>query len=170
MYCNPKEYFRRVAELKYLELHVNHVLLVFYFFLDFFVFTYLKKSLRLFTVSIITKKMVSTGVKCGGMVSILIVLAAYFYKQQSEDILNDQLENILLGLERAEQQVGVESDKPKVAVGFGACQDVVTSATSLLYNLGAQAPETPEYVDDIVTQENFEKVFAYFFRHGAAAE
>ena len=111
------------------------------------------------------------GFKTGTFLSILVILAAYFYKRQTNDsdVLRNRLNNVLSGLLRAERQVALGSE-PKVAVGFGACLDVIGDAVDVLEKLGARSPDLPEHFNELESQEDLEKVFAYFFRHGAAAE
>ncbi|KAI0215573.1 putative ADP-dependent glucokinase [Lamellibrachia satsuma] len=113
--------------------------------------------------------MLQFGVKTGTFVSFLIILAAYFYKRQTGDVLRNRLNNVLHGLLRAESQVELGFE-PKVAVGFGACLDVIGDAVEVLDKLGARSPDFPEHFNELESLEDLEKVFAYFFRHGAAAE
>lgn len=113
--------------------------------------------------------MLQFGVKTGTFISSLVILAAYFYKRQTGDVLRNRLNNVLHGLLRAESQVELGFE-PKVAVGFGACLDVIGDAVEVLDNLGARSPDFPEHFNELESLEDLEKVFAYFFRHGAAAE
>ena len=112
-------------------------------------------------------------IKTGTFVSFLVILAAYLivYRRQTndDDVLRNRLDSVLSGLLRAERQVQLGRD-PKVAVGFGACLDVIGDAVSVLDKLGAMSPHLPEHFDELESLEDLEKVFAYFFRHGAAAE
>lgn len=109
--------------------------------------------------------------RAGGAVSLslVVLLVAYCYRSYTDKILKDRLDTVLNGLLRAERKVGLET-RTKVAVGFGACLDGFANATELLEKLGAVPPKTPEHFSSIANKEEFEKVFAYFFRHGAAGE
>ena len=108
-------------------------------------------------------------VKSGSVFSIIVLLLAYVYKRQNDEALKQHLENILSGLLRAEQKVTLP-EQPKVAVGFGACQDIFSNAVEVLDKLGAVAPENPKHFNQISSKQDLEKGFAYFFKHGAAAE
>ena len=108
-------------------------------------------------------------VKGGSVISIIIILAAYYYKRQSDEALQQHLQEVLSGLLRAEEKVSLP-EQPKVAVGFGACQDIFSDAMEVLDKLGATPPEDPKHFNQITSMEDLERGFAYFFRHGAAAE
>ncbi|XP_014206884.1 ADP-dependent glucokinase [Copidosoma floridanum] len=58
--------------------------------------------------------------------------------------------------------------RPKVAVGYGICTDVYVKAESLLEYTDEMGQ--PQHFDEITTKEELLKSFAYYFRHGAAAE
>ena len=113
--------------------------------------------------------MASFGVKSGSLISLTILLAAYFYKRQAEEELKDHLQKVLSGLIRAEKKVKLPN-QPKVAVGFGACQDIFANAVDVLDKFGASPPDDPIHINQIKTREDLEQGFAYFFQHGAAAE
>ena len=102
-------------------------------------------------------------------VVLLTMLKAFYYKQSNDEELRNHLENTLSGLLRAEQKANV-NPQTKVAVGFGACLDIFTDAMIVLDGIDATPPEIPEHVNKIVTREDLEKIFAYFFEHGAGAE
>uniref|UniRef100_F6VUN5 ADP-dependent glucokinase n=2 Tax=Ciona intestinalis TaxID=7719 RepID=F6VUN5_CIOIN len=65
----------------------------------------------------------------------------------------------------------VEVDKSvKIAVGFGGCMDVFVDAIELLKAVGVKVPKSPKHQRWIADKEELGEGFAYFFRHGAAAE
>ena len=70
---------------------------------------------------------------------------------------------------QAEKKVQL-APETRIAVGFGACQDIYTDAMRVLDGIGASTPDKPEHVSEIHTREDLEKIFTYFFEHGAAAE
>lgn len=113
--------------------------------------------------------MASFALKSGSVMSLVIILAAYLYKRQSDDALKDHIEKVLSGLLRAEQKVSLPP-KPRVAVGFGACQDIFSPAVEVLEKIGAMPPKKPKHFNQITSKEDLEQGFAYFFQHGAAAE
>ncbi|KDR23023.1 ADP-dependent glucokinase [Zootermopsis nevadensis] len=111
--------------------------------------------------------MTSNTVKAGTFISILFLVIALFYRQQVDDVLKDRLNSILEGLVKVEKQCSV-GVKPKVAVGYGACNDLFIDGKELLkYD---EVAKKPEHFDDISSAEELLKTYAYFFRHGAAAE
>lgn len=110
----------------------------------------------------------SVGLKAGSL-ALLVVLVAYLYSsRKSEDVLQEHLDTVLSGLLRAEKKVPLGS--PRVAVGLGACLDVIGDANEILEKIQARAPEEPEHFNHIQDLNQLEKVFTYFFQHGAAAE
>ena len=113
--------------------------------------------------------MASFYLKAGGSLAILVVLAAVYYKKDQGDELKDQIEHVLSGLLRAEKKVPLPAET-KVAVGFGSCLDVVADGLDTLEQLGANPPDIPEHFNEVSNREELEKLFAYFYRHGAAAE
>ena len=107
--------------------------------------------------------------KTGSLLALFVVLAAYFCRRSNDDELRKQLESVLSGLLKAERKVR-PNPQNRVAVGFGACQDVISNALKVLDIVGAEAPDLPEHFNELSTLQDIEQVFAYFFRHGAAAE
>lgn len=71
------------------------------------------------------------------------------------------------GLERLETKHQI-SMRPKVAIGYGACTDVFVEAKYLLSYSDDMGQ--PKHFDEIKTEAELLKSFAYYFRHGAAAE
>lgn len=111
--------------------------------------------------------MTSNTVKAGTFISVLFVIIALFYRRQVDDVLKDRLNSVLEGLVKVEKQCSVDT-RPKVAVGYGACNDLFIDGKELLkYDAVA---ESPEHFNEISSTEELLKTYAYFFRHGAAAE
>ncbi|KAJ8683852.1 hypothetical protein QAD02_019644 [Eretmocerus hayati] len=105
-------------------------------------------------------------VKVGTIFTILAVLLALYYRN-SNDELQKKLHAVLKGLENLESRYKV-SPRPRVAIGYGICTDVYIEAGNLLEyseHLGQ-----PQHYDEISNKEELLKSFAYYFRHGAAAE
>lgn len=98
--------------------------------------------------------------------AILVLLSIYLGLNNSpDDELTTRLRNVLQGLIEVENQF--KSETPKVAVGYGACNDLYIDGSEFLeYDVSI----TPEYYDDINSVEELKRMFVYFFRHGAAAE
>ncbi|XP_022127582.2 ADP-dependent glucokinase [Pieris rapae] len=112
--------------------------------------------------------MAGTPIKLGSIITFCVVLYAVYYKRN--DIGDERLSPVreyLLFLER-ENAVGSGIRQPKVALGYGACHDLFVNATSFLNFRDLKG--APEHFNEISTKEEFLKSFAYFFKHGAAAE
>ncbi|RVE42796.1 hypothetical protein evm_012553 [Chilo suppressalis] len=68
----------------------------------------------------------------------------------------------------SENKVSIGNLQPRVALGYGACHDLFVNATKLLdFN---ELKGSPEHFNEISNKDEFLKSFAYFFKHGAAAE
>lgn len=116
----------------------------------------------------LNKTMAGVPVKLGSILSFCIVLyAVYYRKNDFGDARLFPMREHLLSLEHA-NRVGVGKNQPRVALGYGACHDLFVNATSLLD--ARQLKGSPEHFNEISTREQFLKSFAYFFKHGAAAE
>ncbi|CAK1582984.1 unnamed protein product [Parnassius mnemosyne] len=112
--------------------------------------------------------MAGAPMKLGSIVSFCIVLyAIYFRKNDIGDERLVSLKEHLLFLE-SKNKVGVGVSQPKVALGYGACHDLFVNATLLLDYQDLKG--SPEHFNEISNKEEFVKSFAYFFKHGAAAE
>jgi ADP-dependent glucokinase len=111
--------------------------------------------------------MACSTIKAGTFISVLFIVIALLYRRQVDEVLKDRLNSILAGLVNVEKECAVDT-RPKVAVGYGACNDLFIDAKELLkYDDAAQ---NPEHFNDISSVEELLKTYAYFFRHGAAAE
>lgn len=106
------------------------------------------------------------GLKFGSVLTVLIVLVAIYYRN-SENVLQKHLQTLIHGLEKLENKHVITS-RPKVAIGYGVCTDVFVNAKDLL-NYSEEVGR-PEHFDEINTELELLKSFAYYFRHGAAAE
>ncbi|XP_076632789.1 ADP-dependent glucokinase [Colletes latitarsis] len=104
--------------------------------------------------------------KFGTAVTVLTVLIAIYYRN-SENVLQKRLQTLIHGLERLENKHVITS-RPKVAIGYGICTDVYVNAKQLLEY--SEEVGQPEHFDEINTELELLKSFAYYFRHGAAAE
>lgn len=110
-------------------------------------------------------KMFQKVLTVGTLFSALLVLLSIYLNDSPDDELTTRLRNVLQGLIEVENQF--ESETPKVAVGYGACNDLFVNGLEFLEYDGSI---TPEHYDDINSVEELKKMFVYFFRHGAAAE
>ncbi|XP_028652768.1 ADP-dependent glucokinase [Erpetoichthys calabaricus] len=111
------------------------------------------------------------AVRYGTLVSLAVVLLALWYRSPVEDVLDERLHKVLTSLLRAEGKVGIDNfDKPRVAIGFGGCVDIVVDSIKLLNKLGIRPSLSPIHHDYIQTEEQLSQSFSYFFPPGAASE
>ncbi|XP_064489593.1 ADP-dependent glucokinase-like [Ornithodoros turicata] len=101
------------------------------------------------------------------LVSALVIFYAYYYKQDSDEVLHERLQQILDGLLKAERKASVDP-KTRIAIGFGSCQDLIVQSSDVL--AGREPTSEPRHVDVVQNEDDLMSVFAYYFRHGAAAE
>lgn len=109
---------------------------------------------------------INKRLRFGTFLAVLAILAGLYYRN-SEDILQKRLSALLHGLERIENKHSI-TNRPKIAVGYGICTDTYVDAKHLLHY--SDKIGLPEHFDEINTEEELLKSFAYYFRHGAAAE
>lgn len=106
------------------------------------------------------------GLKFGTFLTITIVLIAIYYRN-FDDVLQKRLVAVLNGLEKLENRYE-NAVRPKVAIGYGICTDVSVRSKKLLpYNANVGSPM---HFDEINSDIELYKSFAYYFPHGAAAE
>uniref|UniRef100_H2YAA4 ADP-dependent glucokinase n=1 Tax=Ciona savignyi TaxID=51511 RepID=H2YAA4_CIOSA len=108
--------------------------------------------------------------KFSGAVSLLVILVAVLFNRRNgiQDF-NKAIPDILDSLRKAEKLVEVNQNI-KIAVGFGGCMDVFVNAVELLNVVDIKTPKTPKHQSILTKKEDLSEGFAYFFRHGAAAE
>lgn len=112
--------------------------------------------------------MAGAPVRFGSILSFCILMYAVYYRNKDVgDVRLSPVKEHLLFLE-SENKVGAGKQQPKVALGYGACHDLFVNATSLLDYKDLKG--SPEHFNEISSKEEFLKSFAYFFKHGAAAE
>lgn len=106
--------------------------------------------------------------KISSVLAIAVVLWAVYLKNEDSNLLKiTSISDSLLRIEN-KNLVGDGASKPKVAVGYGACYDIFANAVPLLKF--DEMEGEPEHFDDVSTFAELIKSFAYYFRHGAAAE
>ncbi|XP_018522449.1 ADP-dependent glucokinase [Lates calcarifer] len=109
--------------------------------------------------------------KYGPVVSLFVVLLAVWFRSPQNEVLDDRLDTVLSSLLRAERKVGMNNvARPRVAVGFGGCVDLIVDGVSLLNKIGLPPTDQPLHHDYIENAEQLAQSFAYFFAPGAAAE
>ncbi|XP_028292085.1 ADP-dependent glucokinase [Gouania willdenowi] len=109
--------------------------------------------------------------RCGSVVSALVVLLALWLKSPPRAVLDERLDAVLSSLLRAERKVGINNvARPRVAIGFGGCVDLLVDGVSLLNKLGVSPAEQPLHHDYLENAVQLAESFAYFFAPGAAAE
>lgn len=101
---------------------------------------------------------------------VALLAAVYWSKRQSvsESHLHSRMENVLESLMRQEKEQQATLGAPRIAIGYGACQDLFIEAKDLFQ--GEEPPQTPEHYQEVSDWEQLRKMFTFFFQHGAAAE
>jgi ADP-dependent glucokinase len=129
--------------------------------------------------------MVFTGssVSKGSVLAVVAVLSAvclYHYPDVLDPYLSPlfsfqvderggMLKKILESLLEVEKKHPLRK-KPRVAVGYGGCLDVVVDARDVFNFSSRDPPRKPRHHHSIKSWEALEEVFLYFFDHGAAGE
>ncbi|OCT77818.1 ADP-dependent glucokinase [Xenopus laevis] len=115
--------------------------------------------------------MATPKVLCVPLLSLLALLAAYWYRQIDDNALQSRLDSVLSSLLRAEQKVGLDSHRPpRIAIGFGGCLDIIVDGVALLNEAGIEPTYNPIHHNYIETEAQLAESFAYFFPPGAASE
>lgn len=96
---------------------------------------------------------------------LLMAFIAMLYRN-TEDELHSRLRNILSGLITIDKKHEVHY--PKVAVGYGACKDMVFNAADVIPYEKFEHDEIAR--EFIASYDDLLSCFAYYFSHGAAAE
>ncbi|KAL7862132.1 hypothetical protein SRHO_G00135730 [Serrasalmus rhombeus] len=113
---------------------------------------------------------VRSGLKYGTVLSFAVVLLA-FWLRSPRSVLDERLDAVLSSLLRAERKVGINNvARPRVAIGFGGCVDIIVDGVTLLNKIGLQPTDQPLHHDYIENAEQLAQSFAYFFAPGAASE
>ncbi|KAJ8410288.1 hypothetical protein AAFF_G00202690 [Aldrovandia affinis] len=109
--------------------------------------------------------------KYGTVLSFVIVILACWYRTPVRDALDTRLDKVLSSLLRAERKADVNSfARPRVAVGFGGCVDIIVDGVTLLNKIGLPPSDRPLHHDYIENALQLSESFAYFFPPGAASE
>ncbi|XP_061132174.1 ADP-dependent glucokinase [Syngnathus typhle] len=109
--------------------------------------------------------------KYGSAISLFVVILAIWFRSPNNEGLDGRLDTVLSSLLRAESKVGMNHvARPKVAIGFGGCVDLLVDGVSLLNKIGLVPADQPLHHDYIESAEQLSESFAYFFAPGAAAE
>ncbi|XP_017274114.1 ADP-dependent glucokinase [Kryptolebias marmoratus] len=108
--------------------------------------------------------------KYGSAVSLFVVLLAFWFRAPQNAVLDDRLDTVLSSLLRAERKVGRNNARPRVAIGFGGCVDLIVDGVSFLNKIGISHTDQPLHHDYLESSEQLAQSFAYFFAPGAAAE
>ncbi|XP_068447564.1 ADP-dependent glucokinase [Clinocottus analis] len=109
--------------------------------------------------------------KYGPLVSLFVLFLAIWFQSPHDAVLNDRLDTVLSSLLRAEGKVEMNNvAKPKVAIGFGGCVDLIVDGVTLLNKIGLPPTNQPLHHDYIENEVQLAESFAYFFAPGAAAE
>ncbi|XP_075059790.1 ADP-dependent glucokinase-like [Mixophyes fleayi] len=108
---------------------------------------------------------------CLPLLSLLALLAAYWFRNVKEDNLQNRLDTVLSSLLRAEQKVELDADQPpRIAIGFGGCLDIIVDGVALMQEAAIEPSYNPVHHNFIETETQLAESFAYFFPPGAASE
>jgi len=103
-----------------------------------------------------------------GALAVLVFVVALLYRRGVETE-TERMMAVLNGLLKAEQEAAL-MNQLRVAVGFGSCVDMIGPGLDILECIGASPPDKPKHYDSLRDTDELQRIFAYFFRHGAAAE
>ena len=101
----------------------------------------------------------------GFLLGTLFILAAFVYRNNEDQ----NLKKILSALLRVEKKFPLTS-RPRVAVGFSGCVDIITNGLPVFQALNVEPPENVAHHSVINNMNSMKETFAYFFFHGAAGE
>lgn len=100
-------------------------------------------------------------------VAVALLAVVLYRRDAADDAVRARMAAVLDSLLDQETEIRVPR-RPRVAVGYGACRDLFVDARSILG--GVRAPDEPAHYNQIDDEDQLARMFAYFFRHGAAAE
>ncbi|KAM9317452.1 ADP-dependent glucokinase-like [Gastrophryne carolinensis] len=108
---------------------------------------------------------------CVPMLSLLVLLVAYWLRNVQDDGLQERLDTVLTSLLRAEQKVGLDAERPpRIAIGFGGCLDIIVDGVELMKEAAIEPSYNPIHHNFIESETQLAESFAYFFPPGAASE
>jgi len=103
-----------------------------------------------------------------GLLSVIVFIVAFVY-HRGVRLETERMTAVLNGLLKAEKEASL-THHLRVAVGFGSCVDMIAPGLDILERIGAVPPDTPGHFGSLQNLDELQRIFAYFFRHGAAAE
>jgi len=104
-----------------------------------------------------------------GVISVLVLAIGTLVYRCGVEMETERMTAVLNGLLKAEQEAPLANEL-RVAVGFGSCVDMIGPGLDILGRIGAAPPDKPLHYDSLQNMDELQRIFAYFFRHGAAAE
>ncbi|KAF3832496.1 hypothetical protein F7725_026161 [Dissostichus mawsoni] len=109
----------------------------------------------------------ASWMKYGPVVSLFVVLLSFWFRMKYWTTGWTPSCPLCSGLK---EKSGNNVARPKVAVGFGGCVDLIVDGVSLLNKIGLAHTDQPLHHDLIENEVQLAQSFAYFFAPGAAAE
>jgi len=103
-----------------------------------------------------------------GLLSVLVFIAAFVY-HRGVQMETERMTAVLNGLLKTEEEASL-ANQLRVAVGFGSCVDMIGPGLDILERIGAVPPDRTEHYNSLQSVDELQRIFAYFFRNGAAAE
>lgn len=112
--------------------------------------------------------MLESAGKVGGLAAVLLGVWLVWLRPHPDTLLvPGKLDTVISSLLRYEANRPLEA-VPRVAVGYGACRDLFVSGAFIMAN--HSFPEEPAHFLDVGSMDELWRMYAYFFRAGAAAE
>ena len=102
------------------------------------------------------------------LIAALVLVAALLYKRQRDEANRAKLDETLSSLLRVEKSFTVNQEA-RVAIGYGSCVDVVSSAADVITS-HFDPPTELRHFDVISSEDQLLQSFAFFYVRGAAAE
>jgi ADP-dependent glucokinase len=100
--------------------------------------------------------------------SLLVLLTALLYKKHHDDQIHARLDHTLNSLLQVEDSFSINNEA-KVALGYGSCVDIVSSARNVITSHW-EPPDEMQSFAMISNEDELIQSFAYFYTRGAAAE
>eukprot|EP00090_Calanus_glacialis_P003679 TRINITY_DN12703_c0_g1_i1.p1 TRINITY_DN12703_c0_g1~~TRINITY_DN12703_c0_g1_i1.p1 ORF type:complete len:472 (-),score=200.45 TRINITY_DN12703_c0_g1_i1:713-2128(-) len=109
--------------------------------------------------------MIESASKYVSLVAVVVGLVMVWLRPGQEDLL--KVDTVISSLLKYEAKY-VEENRPRIAVGYGACKDLFVTGSHMLANVSY--PANPENFLGVGDMEELVRMYGFFFKAGAAAE
>merc|ERR1719508_610198 len=103
--------------------------------------------------------------KCLSLVAVVVGMVLIWLRPGQEDLL--KVDTVISSLLKYEAKY-VEENRPRIAVGYGACKDLFVTGSHMLANVSF--PSNPDSFLGGGDMEQLVRMYGFFFKAGAAAE